>query len=114
QIIDPAGMARHAQAGDASLGKVVSALSRSAPDYQVTRIIFPVIPGGTYLAYLANADGQALYASVDPGNAAVLRQGSLVAFPTEAVLRIHECLSLGDRGALLVAAVGFALVTMIA
>ena len=106
-------MARHSLSPDAPLANILSALARSAPDYQVTRITFPVVRNGTYLAYLANGGGKSLYASVDPGNAAVHRQGGLWDFPTEAILHIHESLTLGDPGSLAVATIGAAILVMI-
>jgi uncharacterized iron-regulated membrane protein len=113
QVIDPGGMLRHSVSVDAPLGDIVSVLARSAPAYEVTRIIFPVVRNGTYLAYLASSDGKALYASIDPGDSTVLRQGDLWSFPTELILRVHESLSLGDAGALAVAVIGAAILIMI-
>lgn len=109
QWIDPAGMVRRSAQGDLSPGRVMTLLEAHDPGYSVQRLVYPDRPSGTYFAYLANPSGGTLYASVDPGNGAILREGSLWRFPAEAALNLHDQLVAGRAGMVMVLLIGLSL-----
>ncbi|MBW8812935.1 MAG: PepSY domain-containing protein [Caulobacterales bacterium] len=114
QLIDPAGMVRHTAGGEAPLGRVVASVRAVYPGYELQRIVFPHADRATYFVHLVNAGGVVRYASVDPGDAAVLRSGGVWRFPVEAALLIHYQLMAGRPGLTAVSALGLALLAMAA
>ncbi|HET6971384.1 MAG TPA: PepSY-associated TM helix domain-containing protein [Phenylobacterium sp.] len=114
QLIDPAGMVRHTVAGEAPLGRVVASARAVYPGYELQRIVFPQLPRATYFAHLVDARGVVRYASVDPGDGAVLRSGSIWRFPVEAALLIHYQLMSGRLGLTVVLTLGLVLLVMAA
>lgn len=114
QLLDPAGMVRRTADGQASLGRVVASVRAAYPGYELQRIVFPQGPRATYFAHLVNADGVVRYASVDPGDGAVQRAGSIWRFPVEAALLIHYQLMSGRLGLSVVLALGLVLLVMAA
>jgi uncharacterized iron-regulated membrane protein len=112
QLIDPAGMVRHTATGAAPLSRIVASVRATYPGFELQRIVFPQARGATYFAHLVNAEGVVRYASVDPGNAAVLRSGSIWRFPIEAALLIHYQLMAGRAGLTVVTLLGAALLVM--
>lgn len=114
QIFDPSGMVRHTRAGMVPVAQVVAALQMHDPGFAVTRINTPVFPDSTYFATLESVSGGVRYASIDPGSAEVLREGSVWRFPVQAALMIHYQVMAGDRGLLFVALEGIALLAMAA
>jgi uncharacterized iron-regulated membrane protein len=91
-------MTRRTAAGYAPLSAVFQSLRSAFPGYQTQRIVWPQKPGDVYFAHMANAKGEALYASVDPGDAHILKSGGLWAFPMEALLAVHLRLLTGKVG----------------
>ena len=114
RAFDPAGLVRHTASGAAPLRNVMRSLRRANPGYEVRRIIMPRTGNGAYFVHLANNAGAQRYASVDPGDGQILKQGTLWRFPLEVVLQIHETLLSGRLGTVAVIALGAVLLTMIA
>lgn len=98
RALDPSGMVRRTASGEAPLSAVFQALRTRFPTYQTQRLVWPQSRQDVYLAHMANAKGQALYASVDPGDARILKSGGLWSFPMEALLAIHLRLLTGKVG----------------
>lgn len=96
--LDPAAMVRRTAAGQAPLSAVFQSLRTRFPAYQTQRLVWPQRRDDVYVAHMANAKGEALYASVDPGDAKILRSGGLWSFPMEALLAIHLRLLTGKVG----------------
>lgn len=114
RLIDPAAMIRQSSAGHAYPKQLVEAAQRAMPGMVARRLYFPERSDGTTFVELADASGQAGYASVDPGNARVLRRGGLSSFPMEAALRLHYRLLLGPLGSAMIALNGCALLFLAA
>lgn len=112
QLIDPAGMVRHTAGGSAPLSRVVASVRAIYPGFELQRIVFPQADRATYFAHLVNADGVVRYASVDPGDGAVLRSGSIWRFPVEAALLVHYQLMAGRAGLAVVTTLGVVLLVM--
>ena len=106
QIFDPAGMVRHTQSSDAPLSQALRSLRDAHPEKSLERIVFPKGPRDILLAHLLSDAGEKTFASLDPGNAKVLRSGNIWAFPTEAAAQIHYNLTIGLSGIFIVAVVG--------
>lgn len=98
RALDPSGMVRRTTSGEAPLSAVFQALRTRFPAYQTQRLVWPQTRRDVYLAHMANAKGEALYASVDPGDARILRSGGLWSFPMEALLAVHLRLLTGKVG----------------
>jgi uncharacterized iron-regulated membrane protein len=114
RLIDPVAMTSGRARPEISVGAAVARANRAAAGYQVTRLFAPDADGATYFAQLGNRDGALRYASVDPAGGAVLRAGSVFAFPVEAALQIHYRLMAGKVGMAVVVLNGIALLAMIA
>ena len=112
QIVDPSGMVRHSAEDDQPAGWIFAVLHRQYPDFNIVRINYPVLPNGTFFAFLERPDGTLRYASVDPGSGQVLRYGSVWRFPVEAALLIHYQFMAGNNGLLLVALEGLVILSM--
>ncbi len=106
EVIDPVGMVRRTGSGDASFQAIVQAVQQADSGYRVKRIRFPVTPRGVYFARLGNKAGGERYASIDPSDGRILRQGNIWKFPTEAALQIHERLMAGTPGIVAVICLG--------
>lgn len=91
----------------------ISVLYNSArqlhPDMHPSRIFLPGHRGGGVFAHLAGGDGTTGYAMIDPGNGALLSEGSVWRYPLEAALKLHFQLNAGQSGLWLVCAYGIAL-----
>jgi uncharacterized iron-regulated membrane protein len=98
RALDPAGMVRHTAGGQAPLSTVLDNLRAGFPDYQTQRIVWPQQAADVYFAHMADANGHALYASVDPGDGRILRSGGLWTFPMEGLLAVHLRLLTGKVG----------------
>ena len=112
QLIDPSGMVRRTAVGEAPLSSIVASIRGAYPGFELQRIVYPQIPRATYFAHLVNAGGAVRYVSLDPGNGAVLRTGSIWRFPIEAALLIHYQLMAGRAGLAVVLLLGLSLLTM--
>lgn len=112
QIVDRAGMVRRTLGGEAPLSRVMASIRDRYPGFELQRIVYPQGPHSTYFAHLVNAQGAVRYVSVDPGDGAVLRAGSIWRFPTEAALLIHYQLMSGRIGLGVVLLTGLSLLTM--
>jgi uncharacterized iron-regulated membrane protein len=112
QLVDPAGMIRHTRSGEVPLSTVLHAVQASFPGFEVQRVVWPDNASSTYFAHLVAPDGAIRYASVDPGDARVLRTGGIWRFPTEALLAIHFRLLTGKVGLALVMLVGVSILAM--
>jgi uncharacterized iron-regulated membrane protein len=112
QWIDPAGMQRETIGGKAPLAGVLSAASAIERGAAIERIYYPASSQATYLVQMRDGTGDLRFASVDPGNASVLRHGGLWAFPVEAALRVHYTWLAGKAGTAVVVLSGFCLLTL--
>jgi uncharacterized iron-regulated membrane protein len=110
--VDPDGMVRHTASGEAPLSQVLAAVEARYPGGDVQRIVWPQRPQGVYFVHLADRQGQERFATVDPGDARVLRAGGLWRFPMEAVLAIHFRLVTGKIGLAVMLFSGIAVVLM--
>ena len=110
--IDPAGMQRGTTSGTAPIAGVLAAASAIEPGTAIERIYYPASAQATYLVQMRDMAGRLRFASVDPGNAAVLRRGGLLAFPVEAALRLHYSWLSGKSGTALVVLSGLSLLTL--
>jgi uncharacterized iron-regulated membrane protein len=114
RLIDPTAMTSGGAGPEVSVGMAVARANGAAAGHQVTRLFAPDADGATYFAQLGNRDGAVRYASVDPAGGAVLRAGTVFAFPVEAALHIHYRLMAGKVGMALVVLNGIALLAMVA
>jgi uncharacterized iron-regulated membrane protein len=96
--LDPAHMTRRTAAGQAPLSAVLQSLRTQFPTYETQRLVWPQTREDVYLAHMADAKGEVLYAAVDPGDARILKSGGLGSFPMEALLAIHLRLLTGKVG----------------
>ncbi|MFY9349643.1 PepSY-associated TM helix domain-containing protein [Sphingobium sp.] len=110
--LDPAGQTSRAQGPAVSAGQAMAAASTAFPDARVTRLFAPDASRATWFAHMARADGEAVYATVDPAGGAVLRAGGLSRFPLEATLQLHYRLLSGRAGMAVIALNGLALLLM--
>lgn len=110
--IDPAGMQRGTIGGQAPLADVLSAARAVEPDAAIEKIYYPASRQATYLLQMHDAAGELRFASVDPGNASVLRHGGLWAFPVQAALLVHYTWLAGKTGTAVVVLSGFCLLTL--
>lgn len=114
RLIDPVAMTSGGAGPEVSVGAAVVQANRAAAGYRVTRLFAPEADGATYFAQLGDRDGATRYASVDPAGGAVLRSGSVLAFPVEAALHIHYRLMADRVGMAVVVLNGIALLAMTA
>lgn len=99
RALDTHGMVRQSASGAAApMSQVLQSLRTRFPAYEIQRVVWPQRPDDTYFAHMVDARGETLYASVDPGNARILRAGGLWSFPMEAMLAIHLRLLTGKVG----------------
>lgn len=112
--LDPAGMARHTEGSEAALSQVLQSLAARNPGFNVVRVIYPVDRHGVYLAFMEGVGGVERYASVDPGDARILRQGGIWAFPLTAILFFHYQLLSGGTGLAVVGCTGLLVLAMLA
>lgn len=110
RAFDPAAMTRTGP-GIAPVSLLAAQAADAVPGARVTRIFFPASPQDIALAEI---DGGASYAALDPGSGAVLRSGSVWRFPLEAALQLHYRLMDGRLGMALVLANGLALALLAA
>jgi len=114
QWIDPAGFVRRSPAGATPVSRILAAAQGSEADVRVDRLFFPPVPDATYIARMRDGDGATRYASIDPGDAAVLRHGGFTAFAVEAALTIHYTWLAGRMGTAVVILAGLALLGLAA
>jgi len=114
QWIDPAGLVRRSPAGAAPVSRILAAAQGSEADVRVDRLFFPAAPDATYIVQMRDGTGATRFASIDPGDAAVLRHGGLTAFPVEAALMIHYTWLAGRIGTAVVILAGLALLGLAA
>src|SRR5512132_776375 len=98
RLIDPAGMQRETIGGKAPLADVLTAARAVEPGAAIERVYYPASKQAAYLVEMHGAAGEFRFASVDPGNASVLRHGGLWAFPVEAALLLHYTWLAGKAG----------------
>lgn len=114
ELIDPAGMVRRTAAGAVPLSQVLAAVELRYPGGDIQRIVWPQRPDDVYFVHLADRQGQARFAAVDPGDGRVLRSGGLWRFPTEALLAVHFRLLSGRIGLAVMLLSGLGIVLMAA
>lgn len=112
QWLDPAGLVRNTAGSDASPGQLLAAAEANYPGFRVQRLVYPAQPDATYFVHMADARGARRYVSLDPGNAEILRDGSVWSFPVEAALLFHDQLMAGKFGMALVTLAGFVLLCL--
>lgn len=105
-LIDPA------PAGVSRVPVSTLVASAQASGGRVTRLFLPARQDGPAFAQLAEGDGAARYAVLDPNSGRVMREGGLLAFPVEAALQWHYRLMDGATGLAIVALNGLALVVL--
>ena len=106
QLIDPIGMVRHSWGTEVELSDVLRSIQASYPEHGIQRLVFPGKADATYFIHLLTAQGENFYASIDPGNAKILRAGSIWEFPTEAAAMIHYDLMMGASGHVYISLMG--------
>lgn len=117
RLIDPHAMVRQSplkagpRAGTVPFSWIVDGAQMS--DMLVRRVYAPDRPDGVYLVELADGEGGARYATVDPGDGRVLRRGGLTTFPIEAAMQLHYRMMLGPMGTALIFLNGCALLWML-
>lgn len=89
RTIDPRAMVRSSSAPDAPISTLTARTEAALPGFRVTRLFLPATPRDTAFALLADDQGSARYAAVDPGNGALLAAGGIWRFPLEAALQLH-------------------------
>ncbi|MBV2151223.1 PepSY domain-containing protein [Sphingobium sp. AS12] len=114
RLIDPVAMTSGGTGPEVSVGIAVTQANRAMAGYRVTRLFAPDADGASWFAQLGDHDGAVRYASVDPAGGAILRSGSVLAFPVEAALQIHFRLMAGKVGMAVVILNGIALLAMVA
>ncbi|MFD1103319.1 PepSY-associated TM helix domain-containing protein [Sphingobium olei] len=112
RLLDPAGQASRGHGPILSAGQAMALASVAIPGARVTRLFAPDTSRSTWFAHMARADGEAVYATVDPAGGAVLRAGGLSRFPLEAALQLHYRLLSGRAGMAVIALNGLALLLM--
>jgi len=112
RLLDRAGQTSRGQGPAISAGQAMAAAGTAFPDARVARLFAPDASRSTWFAHMARANGQAVYATVDPAGGAVLRAGGLSRFPLEAALQLHYRLLSGRAGMAVVALNGLALLLM--
>jgi uncharacterized iron-regulated membrane protein len=112
EILDPAGMVRRTASGEVPLSQVLAAVEARYPGGDIQRIVWPQRSGGVYFVHLADRQGQPRFATVDPGDAQVLRAGGLWRFPMEAMLAIHFRMVTGKIGLAVMLLSGLGVVLM--
>lgn len=110
RIVDPVGMARSQDGVSGSVDIVLSRALASLPVADSLRVFFPQNTKGVYLLRLETRRGS-YYASIDPADGAILREGTIWSFPVEAALRLHFQPLSGWPGSLLVLLLGIALIS---
>ncbi|MCF8709657.1 PepSY-associated TM helix domain-containing protein [Rhizorhapis sp. SPR117] len=98
RVIDPVGMVRQSNSGNAPLSDILIAVQRSYPEREIQRLAFPVAKDGVYFAHMADRTGNMIYTTVDPGSSKILSTGSIWHYPTEAALLVHYQLMSGKIG----------------
>lgn len=113
RLIDPHAMVRQSplKAGPVPFSWIVDGAQMS--DMLVRRVYAPDRADGVYLVELADGKGGARYATVDPGDARVLRRGGLASFPVEAAMQLHYRMMLGQMGTAVIFLNGCALLWML-
>lgn len=91
------------------LSTMAQAARQAWPEYRLTRLHFPETPDDTAFAQLDGADASVRHMLIDPGNGAVLSQGSIWHYPLEAALQLHYRLASGNVGLAFVGLYGIAL-----
>jgi uncharacterized iron-regulated membrane protein len=112
RLIDPAGMQRKTTGGMAPLASVLAAARAVESGAAIERLYYPASKQGTFLVQMHDEAGKLRFASVDPGNATVLRHGGLWTFPVEAALKVHYTWLAGKAGTAVVVLSGFCLLTL--
>jgi uncharacterized iron-regulated membrane protein len=113
EAIDPGGMTRATSSGQAPLSAILASVQARYPGYQIQRVMWPQDTRATYFAYLVDAAGRMRFASVDPGDAQVLRDGTIWRFPLEVVLAIHLRLFMEKTGLAIIMLMAASLLTMV-
>jgi len=113
RFLDPAGMTGTPTAGGNDIAQVFHRAGEQLPDTDGLRIFFPRDESGVYLLQLETVKGTR-YASVNPADGSVLREGSVWRFPVEAALMLHYRPVPGWPGSLYVLVLGLGLTAMIA
>lgn len=112
--LDSSGMQRATQHVDSTAGQIVDRASGIWSDSQIRRLYFPDSARGTFFLLLQQGNGERYYASMDPGDARVLREGSIWTFPVEAALQLHFQPLPGRKGTTLVLLTGVGLLFLMA
>jgi uncharacterized iron-regulated membrane protein len=113
RLLDPAAMTRRTAGADLPPGMILQAAQQRFPDFEVRRLVFPTARDGVYSLWLADADQRMHYATLDPGDGALLSDGSIWRYPVEAALSLHYRLSGGKLGMLVVMMTGLSLLCLI-
>lgn len=111
RFFDPAGMTGAGTPEGIAIEQVLGPAVAQLPATSATRIFFPRDAWGVYLLKLETEQGTH-YASINPADGALLRQGSVWSFPVEAALQLHSQPVPGWAGNLMVLTSALALITV--
>lgn len=111
--LDPVAMARRTTGADLSPGMILLAAQHRFPGAQVRRLVFPKSDDGVYFVWLGGDGGAVTYATIDPGNGAVISSGNIWRYPVEAALSLHYQLLGGKMGTAIVMLTGLSLLALI-
>ena len=114
RLLDPAGMTRQSPGGQAPVPALVQSVQEGLPGCRVTRLFLPATERASAFAQMSCDEGTSRYASIDPGSARVLAEGSVWRFPLEAALQLHYRLMDAKLGLAVVLANGLALCVLAA
>lgn len=111
--LDPGAMVRHTTGADLPPGMILNAAQAYFPGLEVRRLVFPTADNGVYFVWLADAQRHQRYATIDPGNGALLSSGSIWRYPVEAAVSVHYQLFGGKLGMLAVILTGLSLLFLV-
>lgn len=113
QWLQPNAMVRRTAGTDVSPGAILLTAQRHFPDHQIRRLVFPKGEEGVFFVWMADGREQMSYATIDPGNAAILSRGGLWRYPIEALLSVHYQLTAGKPGMAIVCLTGLSLLFLV-
>ncbi len=114
RLLDASGMQRATQHVDSTPGRIVELATGLWSESKIRRLYFPDSAKGTFFLLLQQGDGERYYASMDPGDGRVLREGNIWQFPVEAALQLHFQPLPGWKGNTLVLLTGAGLLALMA
>lgn len=111
--LDPSAMTRRTSGAEMPPGMILLATQRHFPGAEVRRLVFPKSDDGVYFVWLGDDKGAMTYATIDPGNGALVSSGSIWRYPVEGALSVHYRLFGGKAGTAVVLLTGLSLLLLI-